>query len=182
MRELDKRIANLRLRLAEIRSRQEQLTALRRQFRAQLDRVLDFAVYERGDLDSALSMAEDVDTRLTQTEHTIRHLEVIRARCQEELDALLLTSSIETAKTELAELETRLRELEVQMGEAKGAPPVPSGIGAHAVEGGGADRATLETEHRRIDAEIRRLRQTISEASEQAARAVSTRRRVASNE
>ena len=171
MRELDKRIANLRLRLAEIRSRQEQMVALERQFRAQLDKVLDFAVYERGDLDSALSMAEDIDTRLGGVSRASRHLETIRVRCQEELDALLLTSSIETAKAELAELEGRLREVESEMAGQK--TLVATGQPEdRAEEEAETRRSRLALEHARIDAEIKQLRRTISEASDQAAKRV----------
>ncbi len=182
MHELDKRIANLRLRLAEIRSRQEQLTAMQRQFRAQLDRVLDFAVYERGDLDSAISMASEVDVRLAETERTMRHLATIRARCQEELDALLLTSSIETAKAELAELETRLRNLEAEIEELQKVPAI-EGEGQLPAEGGKETRgAQLQIERDHLEEEIKQLRRTISQASDQAARAVSERRRATSNE
>ena len=172
MRQLDKRIVTLRLRLAEISSREEQLKALRRQFKAQVEKVAEFALYENGDLDAALSMADEVDTRRVQTEGTLRNLDAIKARCKEELQALLLTKSIETAKTELTELETRRRELDAEierLREEEPAQPEP--------EGGEPRTVVLERQRAEIEAEIRRLRAVIDEASDQAGRAVSSRSR-----
>jgi len=172
MRELDRRIATLRLRLAEISAREDQIRSLQRQFRGQLERLMDFAIFDRGDLDSALSMAEDVESRLDLSERTLGHLLAIKSRGQHELNALLLTSSIEAAKADIAELETRLNRLDEEiegLGEtATGREP------ATQVEG--EDRLVqLRAQHDQVLDEIRRLRQDISEASDAAARTVSER-------
>lgn len=172
VRELDRRIATLRLRLAEINAREDQIHSLQRQFRSQLDKLMDFAVYDRGDLGSALSMAEEVDGRLAQAERTLRYLETIRARGQEELDALLLTGSIEAAKADVAELESQMRDLDAEIGrlqqyssgDVEGAPGQEAG-----------KLTELRARHEGLDAEIKRLRQAISEASDEAARAVAER-------
>jgi cell division protein FtsB len=188
MRELDRRIASLRLRLAEISAREEQLKALRQQFRVQLDKVMEFAVYGRGDLNAALSAAEEVDTRLIETERTLRHLVAIRSKGKEELDTLLLTRSIEAAKADLVELETRRQEVEeelrgLQLAEVPGAPTA-----IHLQEAGApptphlAKRAELEAQHAHLESEIRRLHQTISDASDEAARNLSARTRQGSRE
>jgi hypothetical protein len=150
MQQLDRRIATLRLRLAEIRSQEDKMRALQRQFSAQVDKVVEFAIRENSDLEGALNMLGEVDARQDQAERALRHLAAIRARAQEELDALVLTRSIEIAKAELAALEEERRHLEVQGNHER----LPD-----------------------LDADIRRLRQKISDASEEAARTVSARLR-----
>ena len=172
MRELDRRIAILRLRLAEINAREEQVRATQRQFRGQIDRLMDFAIYDHGDLDSALSMAGEVDSRLTQTELTLRHLETIRGRGQEELKALLLTRSVEQAKAGVAELESQLRDLDAEIGSLQLSEGEP---GTEELRVSASKLEDLRARHDQIDAEIHRLRQTISAASDEAARAVSER-------
>lgn len=174
MKELDRRIATLRLRLAEVSSRQEQLRILRRQFRTQLERLTDFAVLERGDLDSAISMADDVDQRLAQTERSLRYLDSVRTRGQEELDALLLTRSIEAAKAELTELESRLDQV---TGELRSASARVPASGQDLGTAGTPATESLLGEQAKLEAEVTRLRRVISNASEQAARAVSERAR-----
>jgi len=171
MRELDRRIATLRLRLAEIRSRQEQLNATVKQYRLQLERIAEFAVYENADLDSALSMAEEVDSRLAQTEGALHHLDAIRTRAQEELDALLLTKGIDAARSELSQLESCRHALDEEMAALDRADLA---IDAASLQ---ERRAELESLRAQIDSEMVRLRRTISEASDAAARAVSAHSR-----
>lgn len=172
MRELDRRIATLRQRLAEVAAREDQVWALQRQFRSQMERLMDFAVYDRGDLNSALSMAEEVDTRLLQAERTLVHLRKIRARGQEELNALLITSSIEAAKADVAELETQIQQLDVEIGRLQQTAADAEILPQERSE----DRlAQLRAQHDRLEVEIRRLRQAISEASDEAARTVAER-------
>lgn len=172
MRELDRRIGTLKLRLAEIGAREEQVRSLQRQFRGQLERLMDFAIYDHGDLGSALSMADEVDSRLRHTEMTLRHLETIRVRGQEELNALLLTRSVEGAKSDVADLEAQLRDLDAEIERIR-ETRVAEEVGRPPSDGGKLD--DLLTRHDQIGAEIRRLRGVISEASEEAARAVSER-------
>lgn len=172
MRELDRRIATLRLRLAEIKAREDQIAALQNQLRGQLDRLMDFAVFERGDLDTALSMAEDVESRISQADRILGHLLTIKTRGQEELDALLLTGSIEAAKANVAELETQLYQLDAEIGEIHEA----TANREPEFQPHGDDRLTqLRAQHDRLNDEVRRLRQAISDASEEAARSVSRR-------
>jgi hypothetical protein len=133
---------------------------------------MDFAIFERGDLDSALSMAEDVDSRLGQADRMLGHLQTIKTRGQEELNALLLTGSIEAAKANVAELETQLYQLDAEIEEIDlgDSGPEPS------IVAGDEDRLTrLRAQHERLDGEVRRLKQAISEASEEAARSVARR-------
>jgi chromosome segregation ATPase len=172
MRELDRRIATLRLRLAEVAAREDQVSALLRQFRSQLERLMDFAVYDRGDLDSALSMAEEVDARMIQAERSLGHLRRIRARGQEELNALLITSSIEAAKADVAELETQVRQVDAELGRLQQSADDPEILRGERSE---VRLAQLQAQHLRLEEEIRRLRHVISEASDEAARTVAER-------
>ena len=176
MKQLDNRISMLRLRLAEVKAREEQLAALHRQFGAQMNRIVDFAVYERSDLDAALSMIDDVETRQRQTDRMMHHLEAIKGRIQEELNALILTRDVESAKVALAEMEERSQQLEAEIQEAEGEDS--KGIpGPGHSEGKQTRRSRLEGQRAEAEAEVRRLRQVISDASEEAARAVASTRR-----
>jgi DNA repair exonuclease SbcCD ATPase subunit len=175
MQQLDKRIVTLRLRLAEIRAREDQQKALRHQFRGQMEKVVDFAARENSDLDAALSMLDEIDTRYDQVERTLHHLQAIKAKAQEELDALVLTRSIEAAKQELAGLEEEKQRLEAeihQMGSAA-LHSVPIARGERLTE------SQLRERLSDVETEIRYLRQKISDASEEAARTVSSRLRQA---
>lgn len=176
MRELDRRIATLRLRLAEISAREEQIRSLQRQYRSQLDKLMDFAIYERGDLGSALSMADEVDSRLAEADRTLGYLKTIQARGKEELEALLLTSSIEAAKADVAELEAQIRQLDDEMGSIQGGTESERRPAAPAPK---ERLAQLRAEHEKLEAEVQRLRHDISEASDEAARTVSGRARSA---
>jgi chromosome segregation ATPase len=173
MQQLDRRIATLRLRLAEIRAREDQHRGLLRQFRSQMDRVVDFAARDESDLDAAISMLDEVDTRYVHVERALRHLGTIRAKAQEELDALVLTRSIEVAKQELAGLEEERQRLEaeIRQGDSSAGHAEPSPRGEQQAEEPPADRLPA------LEAEIRRLRKRISDASEEAARKVSSRLR-----
>ncbi|HEX2987073.1 MAG TPA: hypothetical protein VHS06_02755 [Chloroflexota bacterium] len=171
MRELDRRIAALRLRLAEINSRHEQLQTLQKQFQNQISSIVDFAALENRDLSSVLSMAEEVDTRLRQTEQTLRLLEAIRARGEEELETLLLTRTVDNTKAELAERANQLQHVRDEIARIEGtgiAQPIPD-------SGEESEMQRLRSRQAEIEAEIQRLHDRIDEASEAAARAVSDR-------
>lgn len=149
-------IARLRLLLKEIEAKEKQIQAARRQFRDQLERVINFALYRDPSLDQTLAMMADVDQRSENTEQIGQHLSRLRARVQSELDSLQLTKSFELAKLELAELEAR----KVALRQADS----PDSAGAE------ADVAAL-------DAEIERLRVLINDASERAVETLARRGR-----
>ncbi|MSQ24349.1 MAG: hypothetical protein EXR58_07360 [Chloroflexi bacterium] len=156
MNQLDMSIARLRLLLKEIEAKEKQIQAARRQFRDQLERVINFALYRDPSLDQTLAMMADVDQRSENTEQIGQHLSRLRARVQSELDSLQLTKSFELAKLELAELEAR----KVALRRADS----PDSAGAE------ADVAAL-------DAEIERLRVLINDASERAVETLARRGR-----
>ena len=67
MVQLRQATARLRLFLAEIKSREEQLDGMVRQFQAQLDRLPRQAIYGRTTLDLALSAMAEIQERLDHT-------------------------------------------------------------------------------------------------------------------
>lgn len=160
MQEMDRRIASLKLRLAEIASREQALRDLRRQYRQQIDRSIEYAIWAESHLDTALGIASDVEVKLRDVEAGVQHLEAIKARAQEELHTLLLTRSVEDARTQLAQLEERRRALAAEI-EQRGEATPP--------------RSDLADESREVSDEIRRLRRMIDDASDEAARHISNR-------
>src|SRR3954454_1117289 len=101
MHKLDLTISRLRLLLADVAARQEQLLAMRSQFHDQQARIVGFTVHEDGSVDRALSMMLEIDGRLEGVDRTLQHLEAIHARAQRELDSLLLTKLVEESRAQL---------------------------------------------------------------------------------
>jgi hypothetical protein len=142
LKKLDLTIARLRLLLADISARETALENQRRTFRDQHNKLITFSMYGDSSLDSALTMLADVQERLTAIDGTSQSLAAIRKRTEIELESLQLTKGIEEAKVLLQELQAK--------------------------QNGPFDAAdALKPEE--IQAEIRRLRTLINEASERAA-------------
>lgn len=161
MQEIDRRMALLRLMLADITAREAQSQANEQQLRAQYQRIIDFAVQRNAGVGNALALLAETEARLGQEAMTLRHLEALRRRAQGELDALLLTRSVSDAQQRLAELEARRREL-TQL-----AAPVAAEDAVAPWED-----ASRSSEVAEIDAEIAELKTLIADASESAARAL----------
>jgi chromosome segregation ATPase len=104
MPEMQKAISNLRILLASIQRKEEELTQLKRQFQRQLNRAPGYAIHGGNSLESALSIMEEIRERLDDNERTLSNLMAIKKRGQDELQALMLTDKIEQAKVELANL------------------------------------------------------------------------------
>ncbi len=98
--------AKLRMTLAEISGREEQLDTLIRQFNNQLARIPRQAIYGRASLDAVLSSMNEVQERLDHAAATKRHLIAIKRRTTDELEALQLTQQVETAKESLRNLKS----------------------------------------------------------------------------
>lgn len=111
MREMDRRLGLLRLLLADLTARRQQTEALRDQLHGQIGRLVEFAVRQNGAVGNALAAMADVDERLTRAEADLRHLELLRRRAQEELDALVVTRGVADARARLEELERRRSDL-----------------------------------------------------------------------
>ena len=149
MQKIDVTIAKLRLLLADVMAKEDQLGLLRQQFREQVRKAVDYSVYGDSSLDGTLGLMSEIQQRLAATEGALRDLGLVRARAERELESLQLTKRIEAAKTELNGLLARQGEL-----EAEGA------LGSAGVE---------------LSEQIHRLRQQINEASEQAAKTLERR-------
>ncbi len=96
--EMLKAIERLRMLLAEIRGKDEELRALRRDFRRQLDRAPNYAIHSGSSLDASLGAMNEIQERLNGVDLTLDHLSAITTRAEQELHALSLTSKIEEAK------------------------------------------------------------------------------------
>ena len=149
VQKIDVTIAKLRLLLADVTAKEQQYTTVRQQFRDQLRRAVEFSVYGDSSLDTTLGLMAEIQQRIADAEGTIRDLTLIRTRAERELESLQLTRRIEAAKTELQQLITRQHELE--------------------------QAGTLGPDSEELRVQIRRLRQQINEASEQAARTLTRR-------
>lgn len=149
MQEMERRIALLRLLLADVTNREQQAREAQGQLRGQLTRIVDFTVRQNAGVGHALSAMAEVEERLGQQETTLRHLALLRVRAQGELQALLVTRGVADARAKLAELERRRAKL---VGESQ-----PDATAAELTE---------------IDAEVAELQALIQQASEQAARAL----------
>jgi chromosome segregation ATPase len=167
MQELDKRIGLLRLLLADIQGKQAQLREMETQYREQLSRIVDFVVFREGDVSNALSLMTDVQSKLNEVVQTADHLRMIKDRAAAELDALVLTKQVADARSQLAELEARQKELADKLADL---PAVKS----ETVERGERtdDIADIREEVEGVSSEIARLHNLIAEASERAARTI----------
>ncbi len=100
---MPKAIAQLRLQLASIEGRENEVIATRRQFSRQMKQAPEFAL--RGNpLDSALTVMSEVQERLDQVNTTPGHLRAIRERAEAELQALELVQKIDRANKKLDSL------------------------------------------------------------------------------
>lgn len=183
MQEMDRRIALLRLLLADITAREREANEAIIQLRKQLQRIVDFTVQYNGSVAGALSSLSEVEERLTQQEVSLRHLGMLRERAVGELQALLVTRGVTDARARLAELEAKRLELSgaPSVLTARADADVPprdqrtsqSGVGTAT---GATAQETSEREQQiaEIDAEIDELQAQIHAASEAAVRALTS--------
>ncbi len=102
--QLEKAMANLRIGLAEMQNKEEQLDAQISQFRQQLRRVPRQAMYGQASLDSSLAAMGEIEERLANSEAVRRRLLQIKASASQELEALIVLKQVDEAKTKLAVL------------------------------------------------------------------------------
>lgn len=157
MDELGRRVGMLRLLLADLTARHEQTEALQGQLRSQIERLVEFTVQRNAIVSNALAAMAEIDERLIRAEADLRHIEMLRRRAQDELDALLVTRGIADARARLAELERQAAEL-------RSAP-----------DAAGETDGEASGELAEIAAEMAELRSTIDAASGAAARHLAER-------
>ena len=109
--QLQQAMAALRLSLANIRHREEQLDAQIAQFRTQLRRLPRQAIYGRAPLELALSAMGEIEERLQDAEQTRRRLLAIKKAAQDELTALESVQQVDEARQTLAQLRRETRQL-----------------------------------------------------------------------
>ena len=104
MPQMQQAISNLRLLLASVRAKDEELEALARQFRRQLERAPRYAIQGGNPLEMTLNMMGESQERLDSVEEQRKHLSAVRRQVEAELVALNITEKIAQAKEELAKL------------------------------------------------------------------------------
>ena len=102
--QLEQAMATLRLGIAEMRNREEQLDALVSQFQTQLRRLPRQAVYGQTSLDSSLTAMGEIEERLEDAVTNRRRLLEIKKTATLELEALELLKRVDEARSQLADL------------------------------------------------------------------------------
>ncbi len=168
MQELGKRIGMLRLLLADIQAKQEQLAEMEAQYRSQLARIVDFVVYRDGDVSNALSLMSEVQSKLDEVMQTASHLGQIAEKANLELEVLVLTKRVSEARSQLVELENRQKELSSRLTYMSHGDADVEDI--HDIQPRQREHIrTINDEVTEVALEIERLNQLITEASERAA-------------
>ena len=102
--QLEKAMANLRIGLAEMQNKEEQLDAQIAQFKQQLRRVPRQAMYGQASLDASLAAMGEIEERLANAEAVRRRLLQIKASATRELEALVVLKQVDEAKAKLSAL------------------------------------------------------------------------------
>ena len=102
--QLEQAMATLRLGLAEIRNKENQLDQLVNQFQTQLRRLPRQVVYGQGSLDMSLAAMSEIEERLDDAMANRRRLLAIKDTATQELEALQLLKRVDEARSKLASL------------------------------------------------------------------------------
>lgn len=100
-------MANLRIGLAEMESKEAQLDAQIAQFRQQLRRVPRQAIYGQASLDASLAAMGEIEERLADAEAIRRRLLQIKAAAAQELESLVVLKQVDEARARLTALRRR---------------------------------------------------------------------------
>ena len=107
--QLQQQMATLRLSLAEIRNKEQQLDTLINQFRTQLRRLPRQVIYGKAGLDMSLSAMGEIEERLADVEANQRRLQLVKKTALEELATLELIQKVDEARRSLSDLKRRVR-------------------------------------------------------------------------
>ena len=102
--QLQQAMANIRMGLAEIQSKESQLDSMISQFRTQLRRLPRQIVYGQLPLDASLSSMGEIEERLNDTLATRERLLKIKKAATDELTALESVKLVDEAKSNLITL------------------------------------------------------------------------------
>ena len=102
-------MAALRMSLAELRHKEEQLDGQISQFRTQLRRLPRQVIYGRTPLEASLSAMGEIEERLADAEAARRRLLIVKQAALEELAALEAVQQVDLARRSLAELRRQAR-------------------------------------------------------------------------
>ena len=102
--QLEQAMATLRLGLAEIHNKEQQLDAQVNQFQTQLRRLPRQVVYGQTSLDASLTAMGEIEERLEDALANRRRLLEIKKTASQELEALQLLKRVDEARTRLADL------------------------------------------------------------------------------
>ena len=102
--QLEQAMATLRLGLAELRNKENQLDQLVNQFQTQLRRLPRQVVYGQGSLDMSLAAMSEIEERLDDAMANRRRLLAIKDTATQELEALQLLKRVDEARSKLASL------------------------------------------------------------------------------
>ena len=109
MSQLQQTMVTLRMSLAELNNREQQLDSMISQFRTQLRRLPRQVIYGRTPLDVSLSSMGEIEERLADAEATRRRLLAIKKTATEELAALESVRQVDQARRSLADLRRQAR-------------------------------------------------------------------------
>lgn len=104
--QLEQAMATLRLGLAEMRAKEDQLDALISQFQTQLRRLPRQVVYGQTSLELSLTAMGEIEERLDDTLANRRRLLAIKDTATQELEALQLLKRVDEARSKLAGLKS----------------------------------------------------------------------------
>jgi chromosome segregation ATPase len=102
--QLEQAMATLRLGLAEMRAKEEQLDAQVHQFQTQLRRLPRQVAYGQTSLELSLTAMGEIEERLEDAVANRRRLLAIKDTATQELEALQLLKRVDEARSKLASL------------------------------------------------------------------------------
>ena len=102
--QLEQAMATLRLGLAEMRAKEDQMDALVNQFQTQLRRLPRQVVYGQTSLELSLTAMGEIEERLEDAIANRRRLLAIKDTASQELEALQLLKRVDEARSKLASL------------------------------------------------------------------------------
>ena len=106
--QLQQTMATLRLSLAEIKNKEQQIESMISQFRTQLRRLPRQVIYGKTTLDASISAMGEIEERLGDSLAVQRRLLAIKKATQDELAALESVKQVDEARNTLANLKQQI--------------------------------------------------------------------------